>query len=220
MSSGFNPALIPFLMFGGFFAFIVFAIWLAAKSAQKTRIRIEQLAANLGLTVEPARVTLGIFHHAPKVTGLRRGKKMEIFSYTTGSGKSRTHWAAIAATPRADGGLTFSITRQGFGSKIAELFGSREIQVGNPAFDSAWFIQTNRPDFFSAALLPELQAKITAATQNASRGATFKLEHGRVVYAEIGSFYDQARCARFENAADVVCDLADVAEVNADNSLR
>lgn len=216
MSSASTPALLPFLMVGGFFAFIALVVWIAAKTAEKTRLRLEQLAMKLGLTIEPVRVTMGIFHHTPKITGQRRGKNMEIFTYTTGAGKSRVHWAAIAATPRADGGLTFSLTRQGFGSKIAQLFGTREIQVGDPGFDGTWFIQTNRPDFFGAALLPELRTRITDATRNASRGASFKLEHGRVVYAEVGSFYDEARCLRFEGAADVVCDLADVAEVHAD----
>lgn len=220
MSLDSNAALLPFLAIGGFLAFVGFILWWAVKAAKTTRLRIEQLAMRLGLTIDPARVTLGIFHHAPKASGMRRGKKLEIFTYTTGSGKSQTHWAALSATPRADGGLTFSLTRQGFGSKIAELFGSREIQVGDPAFDNTWFIRTNQPEFFAAALLPELRAKLLDATAKASRGASFKLEHGKVVYAEIGSFYDQTRCTRFESIADVVCDLADVAEVHASNPGR
>ncbi|HEX2854591.1 MAG TPA: hypothetical protein VHO24_15275 [Opitutaceae bacterium] len=215
MSPELSRLLPPLLAIAGMAAFFGLIIWLAVTSAKKTAVRFQQLATNLGLTLEPARVTLGIFHSAPRASGERRGKKMELFTYTTGSGKSRTSWCAISAQPRADGGLTFGLSRQGFGSKIAQLFGSREIQVGDPAFDDTWFIQTNRPDFFGAALLPEMRARLTHATRNASRGGSFKLEHGKVVYAEVGSFHDEMRCARFESVAEVICDLADVAEVHA-----
>ena len=209
----------PLLMGVGMLVFFGLILWIAVKSAKQASLRMAQLAANLGLTMETSQVTLGIFHSAPKASGLRRGKRMEIFTYTTGSGKSRTSWAAIAAWARSDGGLTFTLSRQGFGTKIAQLFGSREIQVGDPAFDAAWFIQTNRPEFLAAALLPEVRAKLDAAARGGSRGS-LKLEHGRVIYAEVGGFGDNKRCERFEGIADVVCDLADVAEVHASGAGR
>jgi hypothetical protein len=215
-----NPAqFLPLLMGAGMLSFFGLIIWIAVTSAKKARLRFAQLAGELGLMVEPGAVTLGIFSSAPRASGERRGKKLEIYTYSTGSGKSRTSWAAISAQPRGDGGLTFALSRQGFGSKIAQLFGSREIQVGDPAFDAAWFIQTNRGEFFAAALLPEVRAKLDAAAREGSRGS-FKLEHGKVVYAEVGGFGDNKRCLRFQSIADVVCDLADIAEVHGSTAGR
>lgn len=149
----------------------------------------------------------------PRITGSLRGKQVELSSYTTGSGKSRKTWAAISVMPTQAVALTFSISRQGFLTKLQTLFGAREITVGDRAFDDRWFIQTNKPDFFQAALLPELRAKIDAAASGGARGE-FKLQDGAVRYAEQGGFTDE-RCARYEALLPLLCDLADVAEVEA-----
>jgi hypothetical protein len=207
--------LFPLLAGGIGVSFVLLLVGLGAKASKRAFERVSRLADELGLVMEPARITLGLFHSSPRARGERRGKHVEIYNYTTGSGKSRTTWSALSARPRADGGLTFKVTRQGFGSKVASLFGAREIQVGDPEFDAAWFIETNRPEFFAAALLPELRAKLQGAARG-SRGS-YKLEHGKVVYSEVGGFFDESRCQRFAVIADVVCDLADVAEVHAAN---
>jgi hypothetical protein len=99
-----------------------------------------------------------------------------------------------------------------------ELFGAKEIQVGDEGFDRTWFIQTNQPEFFRAALLPELRAKINALIHDLgtqARGMEFKLEGAAVRYAEMGTFADGDSCQRCQRAADIVGDLADLAEVAA-----
>ncbi len=98
---------------------------------------------------------------------------------------------------------------KGLGTKLQELFGAREIVVGVPEFDAAWFVQTNAPDFLRPALLPELLEKFREF-----RGA-FKLEKGQVTYVEMGQFDSEERCRRFESAVSLACDLADIAEVYA-----
>ena len=49
--------------------------------------------------------------------------------------------------------------------------------------------------------------------QQAGVRGTFKLEQGSLTYTEQGSFASEALCAHFEPAADLLRDLADVAEV-------
>jgi hypothetical protein len=213
------PALLPFVFAGAGIIFVVVLLRFAANTAKRTHERVSRLAADLGLAMAPPQVTFGLLHSAPRASGERRGKRLEIYTYTTGSGKSRTTWYALSAQPRADGGLKFKLARQGFGSKVAQLFGTKEIQVGDPEFDRAWFIETNRPEFFAAALLPELRAKLAAATTGGSR-VSLKLEQGKVVYAEVGGFFNDDRCRRFLALADVVCDLADIAEVSATGAGR
>ena len=213
-------SLLPAILTGAaVLIFLASLLRFAAKASKRSHESFSRLAEGLELTLEPPEMTLGLFRSAPRASGQRRGKKLELYTYTTGSGKSRTTWAAVSAQPRADGGLKFKLTRQGFGSKIAQLFGTKEIQVGDAAFDAAWFIETNRADFFAAALLPELRARIHEKTQGATR-ASLKLEHGKVVYSEVGGFFDEARCARLASMADVVSDFADIAEVHATGAGR
>lgn len=204
-----QSAYLPVLMFVGFLVFAGLIIWLAAKASAQTHENVRRLAGRLGLELEKAQPVLGVFHRSPRAAGSIRGKAMRLYNYTTGSGKSQHTWSAVSAAPAADSGLTFALSRQGFGTKLRELFGAKEITVGNSAFDEAWFVQTNEPDYFRAALLPELQEKLRPF-----KGA-FKLEKGVVTYVEQGAFTSEERCQRFERAAEIVCDLADIAEVHA-----
>lgn len=202
-------AFVPVLMIAGFVGFAGFALWLAAKASAQTRENVRGLAGRLGLELESVQPVLGFFYSSPRAAGRIRGKTVRLYTYTTGSGKSQHTWSAVAATPAVDGGLTFALARQGFGTKLLELFGAKEITVGNAAFDGAWFVQTNEPDYFRAALLPELQEKFRPL-----QGAC-KLEKGVVTYVEQGAFTGEERSRRFECATEIVCDLADIAEVYA-----
>ncbi len=201
-------------MIAGFFVFFGFMAWAGARSSTRARDNARRMAGELGLELEAATPTLGIFYPHPRATGRIRGKAAALYNFTTGSGKSRRTWSALAVTPAATGGLTFKLSPQGFGTKLVQLFGAKEITVGNPGFDAAWFIQTNEPDFFRAALLPELQEKIRPC-----RGR-FALEENQVTYVEEGTFADMERCRRMAAVMTVVGDLADVAEVFARTARR
>src|SRR5690606_10304030 len=148
-----EPALVFVL-----FAFVVTTILvLSIRHARKATGNFAQLALQLGLTPTQPRKTLGIVWSQPSASGEIRGRPARLFSYSTGSGKSRTNWCAFSMDPRQHGGLTFEISLQGFGSKIKEIFGTKEVVVGEAAFDAKWFIQTNQPEFMQAALISELR---------------------------------------------------------------
>jgi len=217
-----NPAIFPFLLIGLFAVMIGLAGWVTARQSRLTHENVRQLAASLGLQFADDPPTFGLFYPEARASGQLRGKYFELFPFSTGSGKSRVQWSAISATTATSTGLTFHLRRQDTGTKIMQLFGAKEITVGDAEFDAAWFIQTNQPEFFREALLPELRAKITSLMSESGvrpRGMEFKLEQSVVRYAEIGSFSDDTRCRRCERAADIVCDLADVAEVFAEQQL-
>ena len=188
--------------------------WAGASSSRRTREQAQRLADALGLTLNPAQPVLGLFWPNPRGSGTVRDKHVEFFNYTTGSGKSRTTWSAITARPRADGGLTFRLRKQGLGTKVMELFGAKEITVDDAAFDAAWFVQTNQPDYFRAALVGEIRDRLMAARRAGATGS-FQLEFGEVKYAERGTFGNDGRRQRYELIAPLLCDLADVAEVYA-----
>lgn len=208
-----------FLLLLGFFALLFTLFAWAARMSKLVAGNIRQAADSLGLEYTSKPPTLGFFYTEPRASGQMRGKRVQLFPFSTGSGKSRTQWCAVSAAVPNGTALTFQLRQQGWGSKFMELFGAREIQVGDDAFDRAWFIQTNQPEFFREALLPELREKISAVVRAPGatpRGVEFKLENGVVRYAEIGSFANAGSCQRCIQAADVVCDLADLAEVFAE----
>jgi hypothetical protein len=212
--SGVTSAIIT-LVVVGIVGLIIFATRHAAKiSAQNVGL----VADALGLTVTGG--GSGILITEARAEGTYRGKRVEVYSFSTGSGKSRQLWAAISAAPKADGGLNFAFRRQGFGTRVMEMFGAREIQLGDLDFDRLWFVQTNQPDFLRAALLPEIRARISAFAEKGVRGPQIEVESGAVRYAEIGSFSSGRLAERVARAADVVCDLADIMEVFATEDRR
>lgn len=212
MLAAFNPALfiVPVTM-----AFFGVIIWLVVVHARKTRDRLHAFAARAGLRLTEQTV-LG-FTSVESLDGEQHGRTVRYWTYSTGSGKSRTTWVAVGVRPRGEAGLQFDLTRQNFGSKLLELFGTKEITVGDPAFDAAWFVRTNQPDFFAAALVPQIRARLLA--EPAGRwGARYKLEQGPVQYVEQGSFAGSGVLERLERQLPLLHELADVAEVFAGSS--
>lgn len=207
-----HSTLIFLLGLGAFLSLFTVGIVLATKAHKKTVAHMAAFADRLGFTLVPGARKLDY----PRITGVVRGKPVEFFNFVTGSGKSRTHWVAVSVAPAVAVALTFRITRQGFVSKLQSLFGAKEITVGDKAFDDRWFIETNQPDFFRAALLPEVRVKLDAAAAGARKhvNVEFKLENGLVRYAEVGGFSEET-LARYEAMLPLLCDLADVAEVSA-----
>lgn len=201
------------LAFGGFAALVVLRAWGSFRARRQTDERMAALAKRLGLEFVAAQTWTANSH----LTGILRGKRVEFFNYTTGSGKARKLLSALSVAPATSGALTFALCKQGFVTKVLALFGAKEITVGDAAFDARWFIQTNQPDFFRAALMPELRVKLDAALAGLIKGGEIKLETGAVRYAEQGTFTAE-RCARYEALLPVLCDLADVAEVSASMS--
>jgi len=191
---------------------IALAYFVARSAGRKMAENLAAVAAQLGLEYREERV-LGLVTKA-RIEGLMQGRAVRIWNYSTGSGKSRTHYAAAGVRPRRAGGLTFRITRQGMLSKLSELFGAKEITVGDARFDDAWFVQTNQPELLAAALVPDIRDKLMALHREAGRGS-LRLEEGEVVYAEVGQLSDLARVRRLAGLLPLLRDLADVAEVAA-----
>ena len=212
--------MVPVLLVLGFAALVGAFIFWAAKHTETLHRNFDALAERLGLARLSTDSKRGLFRRAPEARGEFRGKPARLFTYSTGTGKSRVTFIALSIHPRATGGLTFEITPQGFGSKVAQFFGAREITVGDPVFDQAWFVRTNQPDFLRAALIPELRARLTAFQVDAlsARKPSFKLDGAAVIYSEAGDFSSEPGCARLARAADVLCDFADVAEVFAQHA--
>jgi len=209
MLAAFNPVL---LVLPGMVALFVLVLWSIRVHTRKTREMLHAFAQRVRLRIQEQTV-LG-FTSVQSLEGEQAGRVIRYWTYATGSGKSRTTWVAVAVRPRADGGLTFELTRQNLGSKIMELFGAKEIKGGDPAFEAAWFVRTNQPDFFAAALVPQIRARLMAEPA-VHRGARYQLDKDGVQYVEQGHLSSAEVVARLERQLPLLQELADVAEVFA-----
>jgi hypothetical protein len=208
MLADINPGLVIVPLFLGV-PLLIF--WAARNHARKTRAELAAFAAGAGLRLVE-KTMLGVTM-VESLEGELQGRPVRYWTYSTGSGKSRTTWMAVGVGVPAGVALQFDLTRQHFGTRLMELFGVREIQVGDPAFDAAWFVRTNQPEYFAAALVPAIRAKLMAETTDRRSTGGFKLEQGVVRYAEMGGL-SAAAVGRFATKLPLLLDLADVAEVS------
>lgn len=209
MIAALTPAL---LILPAFVAIIVAIIWAAKVQARKTRERLGAFAQRAGLRI--AEQTVLGFTSVESLEGEQSGRTIRYWTYATGSGKSRVTWVAVGVKPRAEAGLEFDLTQQNFGSKILEMFGAQEVKVGEAAFDAAWFVRTNQPDFLAAALVPQIRAHLMAAPA-VRRGARYKLEKGFVQYVEHGTLGGTGVMERLAGQLPLLHELTDIAEVFA-----
>jgi len=207
-----SPLFFP-VMLGLFAVFFVFAIRMAGVQQRKTRVQLAALAARLGLEVREAPTTgvLGL-KPTPTVEGRHRNRAVRFFTYTTSSGKSQTHWCAVAAAAAGAGGFTLDLFPQNFLTHIGVALGMQDIRVGDPAFDPLFVVKSNDTAYTQAALLPELRARLVAERGRGARGH-LSVKGGEVRYAEMGFFSQEAQVARLADMLEIVCDLAEVAEV-------
>ena len=206
MIAAFNPGLLVLPLFVILPGLI---FWFARNQARKNLEGLRAFAARAGLRVTEKTV-LG-FTVVESLEGPQQGRPVCYWSYATGSGKSRTNWVAVGVSVPG-GVLQFDLSRQNFASRVMELFGAREIQVGDEAFDRAWFVRTNQPEYFAAALVPAIRAKLMAEMGDRRSTCSFKLEQGIVRYTEMGGL-SAAVVERLATKLPLLLDLADVAEV-------
>lgn len=196
--------LIVFVLVGGVIG------WAVRREIKATR-NLAALAARLGLKFRPAK------ENEPGVgstaEGDFQGRTARFWMYATGSGKSRTEWVAVSVRLAGESRLTVQLKPQGFGTKIAELFGAKEIEVGEPKFDGEWFIRTNAPATCRAALLPELRERLMTARHVGARGV-FTVESGVAAYTEAGTFAGDSTVTRLESILPLLRDFAEAAEAS------
>jgi hypothetical protein len=190
---------------------VVGAVVWAVRREIKAARNLTALASRLGLRFRPSKENeKGVGN---TVEGDFQGRPARFWTYATGSGKSRTEWVAVSMRLSGDPRLTVQLKPQSFGTKLAEIFGAKEIEVGETRFDGEWFIRTNAPATCRAALLPELRERLMTARQTGARGV-FSLEKGVAGYTEMGSFAREATVARLESLLPLLRDFAEAAETS------
>jgi len=207
----FPQALIPIAFIAFFVGMLTLAITLGLRQQRKTREFLTALAGRLHLELRRQPAKFG-FEPTPTVEGRYRDRQVRFYTYSTGSGKNRTAWCAVAAAVNGAAGFTLDLCPENFVFRIATGFGMQDIKVDDPAFDQAFIVKSNDPAYAAAALLPEIRAQLLAARQRGSYGC-LAIKDGEVRYGENGTFDDEAKVNRMAALLDAVCGLAEVAEV-------
>jgi len=182
---------------------------------RKRAVRLQGLAGLLGLELNPNTSFFG--KRWGLLTGIRRGRVVEVFDYSIS--KTPPPFVVVTARLASDNGLRFTISARTWMDKVDICFGQQRLVTGDVAFDEAWVVRSNRPEFFADAFNPGLRAKLTAAratmVSDARRGAyagTYTLKSGVVKYEGVGSLGDRKLSVHLPALLDLVCDLAEAAE--------
>ena len=202
---------LPFVFLAVFLVIGSLAVVAGLKQQRQAREQLAGLARRFGLELLRQPAKLG-FEPPPTVVGRYRNRPVRFFNYTTGSGKSRTTWSAVAATAAGAGSFTLELFPENFLTRVGAALGLQDIRVGDPAFDQAFMVKSSDPAYAAAALLPEIRARLLAERQRGARGH-LTIKGGEVRYAEIGAFDNAARVNRLTDMLEAACDLAEVAEV-------
>lgn len=203
--------LIPVAFIAFTIGVVALAVTLGLRQQRKAMAQLGAVAARLGLELRRQPSKFG-FEPTPTVEGRHRNRGVRFFSYTTGSGKSRTSWIAVAAAVNGGAGFTLDLYPENFIYRIATALGMQDIKINDPVFDPAFIVRSNDPAYAAAALLPEIRARLLEERQRGAHGH-LSVKEGEVRYAEIGSFSEQDRVDRLARMLEPACDLAEVAEV-------
>jgi hypothetical protein len=204
-------ALLPFVVLIVFAGFVGLAMALGLRQQRKAREQLGALAAQLGLELRRQPARFG-FEPTPTVEGRHRNRSVRFFSYTTGSGKSRTTWCAVSAAIGGTGAFSLDLYPENFLVRLVTALGMQDIRIGDPPFDQAFIIKSNDPAYAMAALLPEIRARLLDERHRGAFGGLTVKDH-EVRYAEMGGFDQPDQTARLGRILEIVCNLGEVAEV-------
>lgn len=206
----FMVAIIPVIV-----VLVVMAVRAGKKAGLKRNAELREMAARLGLQYTEQAPSAGFLPPSPSVAGMFSGRQARLREFTRGSGKNRTRWVAahVQCTQSNSLKLTLRTQHMAIFEKIAEVFGYKDIVVGDLAFDSLLAVRGNDEAFIKAALIPEIRTRIVAFWPK-KLGSRITVDNGEVVYEQQGSF-GNAQCREsLEEAFPVLTDMAAIAEVH------
>jgi hypothetical protein len=158
-------------------AMIVIVFVVAAVFRKQQADSWGRFASEAGLSLEP-----GGWFRAPTVSGAYRGFSVYLYTYSQGSGKSKTTYTSMVVYLPVPNRSHVRVTREGFLSKITKAFGAQDIQLGDPAFDAAYIIKSDTPEYVVDLLTPQIRG----AMLGGGDVMNFTVSRGTVFYTQVG----------------------------------
>ena len=124
------------IVFGGFFL-------LVNRSVKALNRTCGDHGTRTWLTLKP-----GATFSQPELNGEFRGRPMRLYTYSSGGGRHRVTYTAVALTVNNPGNSMLEITPSG---TVANFFGkmvkAQDVEIGDPAFDARFVIKSNPPEY-------------------------------------------------------------------------
>jgi hypothetical protein len=113
---------------------------------------LEAFANHRGWRIEPAK--LGYWTLDASVVGQQDGVPISV-TFTPRQG-----WVSTKSTRESPLPVPFLITHEGVLSRLGHAIGIHDVEVGDRAFDDAFRLKTEDPDWLRRLLTPELRATL------------------------------------------------------------
>ncbi|MGB0258457.1 MAG: hypothetical protein ACPGES_07395 [Coraliomargarita sp.] len=186
--------------------------WILRASAQKISEQYRKLAERfeLELTV-PDPAMGGFMRPEPFVHGTYRGRELAISA--PGKGLQNTRQSeTMVKLQVADSGLSMQMTSRGLLGKMQQRDSGQKNRwvSGDNAFDAAVDVRTNDGVRLAMILGEAEQRALLGLIRNSK--ATIYLGKGVLSLVEIGLIADDDTRERFEQATELLCDLAEALE--------
>lgn len=201
----------PIAIMAAIFTFVIVA---SVRQQRRGQENLRKLAEQLGFN-PPAPVKNSIFKsRQTRLTGEMRGRTLSVYAYTTGSGKQRQSWCALAVPAKNPRDLKLRISGENIFTRAGRVLGIEDVAIGDEAFDRQFYVKSNDAAYARVALIPEVRTRLLETWKLGATG-TISADGAEVKYAEQGSFANARICARFPALAELVCDVADIVETHA-----
>ncbi len=168
---------------------------------QKIFKQVSILSSNFrlqGLAALPK--TWALSPYMPEMFGEYDGRKLRLYFYTTGSGKSTTYWTSLEMEVENREDQTIKIYKENFFSKIGKAIGGQDIQIGDGKFDSELILRASDEQFLKNLLTPEIREQFLRIWVERKPAGTVSLAGNTLQYIETGLVNNTARRERIEMA--------------------
>lgn len=184
---------------------LVVAVGLALAGERRGIENAQALARRLSLQFVGSTQIFTLTSPQREVSGLVGGRRVRIWNYNTGNGRSRVKWLAVSAELRCPSGAHFELRRVSFVTKIAAWTSKGPTYTGDAGFDQEWYLHTTAPHLVRA-LTPEWRASLMRLTTDSS--SRFVRGSEGLCYAEKGSFGSLRSITRIEQHLPLMLELA------------
>jgi|GEM_PF-2391934 len=192
-------SLLPLIIIPIFVLMFVGAIFFAIKSAKNMRQQFELLAQKFGLEYIPPKGK--IFKSKPQIHGSLFGKTVQIYTYTTGSGKNKQTYTKFSLLP-FDKGLIVRISKEGLFSKVSKAFGGQDIQIGDALLDKQYRFKCNRGNDLIQWIDYDI-AEMLKTVHKSLRGSILII-NGELSYSQHGIISNENARERFEKVMAIL----------------
>lgn len=202
-------------VFGTIFALSFgFAIYGSIRRTRRIWENLGRLGSEMNLQlVEPGKK--GVFAAGgAALEGRLRGRSIRIYSYTTGSGKNRSHWCAVQVAAENNRKLSLTVSQENMFTKLGEKLGFDQATVGDDVFDRKFYLKCSDEEFLRAGLIPEVRSGFVSVWKQGARGRV-TVEGECIKFAELGSFSDNRICSRIPAISGLLCDLGEIVETHS-----